>query len=164
MGKFGYIVAAVALLLSSCSKQGAEVEGAFTEYQQKALAAFTGVWLEHAYSNLSEAESAYLLPDPDRLEFGTLYPAEKEFYTEDYIKGPQLAFVACGEVVYVDSFDAVPVSVPCYFYVTPEADALYLYRKDNEKLYKAGGVTFAGADRFYWQLSTKTFAHDFRKK
>jgi len=164
IGKYIYMCLA-ALALVACSKGGpAEGERAFTEYQKKALAAFSGVWLDHTYSNLSEAESAYLLPDPDRLEFGALYQAEKEFYTEDYIRGPELAFVACGEVVYVDCSYGDPVATSCYFYVTPEADALYLYQKETEKLFKGGPLEFKAADRFKWSLTTKGYAHDFRKK
>jgi len=163
MRKFVYIVAAVALLVS-CGKTGAEVEGAFTEYQKKALAAFDGVWLDHTYSNLSEAESAYLLPDPDRLEFGAQYPAEKQFYKDDYIKGQEPAFLACGEVVYVDCSYGDPVSVPCYYYVSPEADYLALYRKDTEAPYKVAPIEFKDARRFLWLLSSKGYAHDFRKK
>lgn len=161
--KYIYICLA-ALALAACNKGGqAEGETAFTEYQKKALAAFTGVWLDHAYSNLSEAESAYLLPDPDRLEFGTLYQAEKEFYASDYIHEKTLSFVACGEVVYVDSSYGDPVSVPCYFYVTPDADALYLYRKETEKLFKGGPLEFKSASRILWSLTSKGYAHDFRK-
>lgn len=162
MRKIAYIFAALALLVS-CGKATPEV-GAFTEYQKKALAAFTGVWLDHTYSNLSEAESAYLLPDPDRLEFGALYQAEKEFYTSDYIREKMLSFVACGEVVYVDCSYGAPVATPCYFYVTPDADALYLYEKKTEKLFKGGPLEFKDAGRFLWSLSTKGYAHDFRKK
>lgn len=163
MSKIAYIFAALAVLVS-CSKEGPAADVAFTEYQQKALAAFTGVWLDHAYSNLSEAESAHLLPPPDRLEFGALYPAEKEFYTDDYLREKTLSFVACGEVVYVDCSYGDPVATPCYFYVTPEADALYLYQKETEKLFKGGPLSFKSATRILWSLSTKGAAHDFRKK
>ena len=162
MRKFAYILAA--LVMVACGKTGPETEGAFTEYQKKALTAFTGVWLDHTYSNLSEAESAYLLPDPDRLEFGTLYPAERQFYKDDYIKGKEPAFLACGEVVYVDCSYGDPVATPCYFYVTPEADYLALYSKETEKPFKVGPLEFKDAGRFLWSLTSKGYAHDFRKK
>ena len=75
-----------------------------------------------------------------------------------------LSFVACGEVVYVDCSYGDPVATPCYFYVTPDADALYLYEKKTEKLFKGGPLEFKDAGRFLWSLSTKGYAHDFRKK
>ena len=80
MRKFAYIVAAAALLVSACNKGGGEqeYEHPLTEPQKAALALFSGVWLDHANSNLSTVESAYLLPDPDRLEFGQLFPEQVE--------------------------------------------------------------------------------------
>ena len=158
--KYIYICLA-ALALVACSKGGAEGETPFTSAQAEAVAAFSGVWLDHGNSNLSEAESAYLLPDPDRLEFGQLFPGVVDLSRPEDAEGVRLV---CGEAVYVSNAWE-PVSVPVYFYVTPKADYLVLYRRDRGDLpvYMSGDLEMKGTARFIWKASAG-MPYDFRKK
>ena len=155
--KYIYIFSA-ALFLAACSGSGSEseYEHPLTESQRKIQALFSGVWLDHAHSNLSTVESAYLLPEPDRLEFGQLFPEQVEIGGRAVI----------GEVVYVDGTHGDPVSVPCYFYVDGDGERLGLYHKGEYGFpaYKVGTIEFKGDDRFVWTTSNYILPYDFRKK
>lgn len=152
------LLACVALL--GCSKEEGPTS-AYTELQQKALLVFNGVWADVQFSNLGNYPGAELQPDPDKLIFGTQYKEPVEVTKDDYMYGETLLFSAFGEVVYhSEGYE----DVPCYYWVSKNADELRLYEVANNRLYKKFGLTIKSESEMRLQSPNITLPYIFVKQ
>jgi len=144
MKKLSFILVAV-LILASCEKDPvANSKHRFSSEQQKAVETFVGNW---------EGVATSYFTKPDCLSFGWHSDTNVVMYKDDYLHGRVEEFEYQGEVVlrtaeWVDGvYDYV--DVPCWYYVSPLALTIDLYRKDDHRrIWKYYDIEFVSASQF----------------
>lgn len=138
MKKILFMLAIMFLIVFyGCSKD--EPETYYTEKQEKAFAIFNGTWADIQFSNLSGGQLADLMPDPDKIVFGTHNNKPIGVYKDDYINGKGLLFDNQGECAYYSMpyKGAEYKIIECYYEISDNADQIRLYKRSDNSLFNS---------------------------
>lgn len=158
MRRFFFLCISALLFTTSCYNDKDEIptpNGKYTTIQEKALSILNGIWasneitVEYEYGN-GNTISMMVVPS-DTIIFLSGYPAPQTFYTYDFLQGKEIAsFDACGTCELRVGSGTIPYFSPnCYFFISPQGDALKLYNVETEQLVRSYGFHAESSTRFY---------------
>ncbi len=144
-------------IISSCSDSDENLVSTNKNYsalQEKALTFMNGVWISNEIRTevkMGSMSISMLVVPSDSIVFLSQYPTPKSFYAYDYLQGKETeVFLACGTCELHTKGVNYGFSTPsCYYYITPSADALYLYDKESMLLIKSYTYRAESDTRFY---------------